>query len=181
MSGPESAVNPLRFCAVVTNQHALGGDLTAQIDGELSIADAARDFGWDGVAVTQHFLTGAWLHGIDQVAMLGRLIDRTGDMSLVVSINLLALHNPVATAEQFASIDVLSGGRLVFGAGLGYRDEEYLAFGIDRKSMVERFEGNSRRSRSCGRATSRWSISRGVKCRAPRSPPGPSRSHGPPS
>ena len=142
MSAPEGAVNPLRFCAVVTNQHALGGDLTAQIDGELSIADAARDLGWDGVAVTQHFLTGAWLHGIDQVAMLGRLIDRTGDMSLVVSINLLALHNPVATAEQFASIDVLSGGRLVFGAGLGYRDEEYLAFGIDRKRMVERFEGN---------------------------------------
>ena len=99
MSAPQSRTNPLRFCAVVTNQHALGGDLAAKIDGELRIADAARDLGWDGVAVTQHFLTGAWLHGIDQVAMLGRLIDRSADMSLVVSINLLALHNPVRNSS----------------------------------------------------------------------------------
>lgn len=109
---------------------------------ELDLAITARDLGFDAVAVTQHFLTGGAVHGIDQVAMLGRLIDVTGDMTLSVSINLLALHNPVAVAEQFASIDVMSGGRLTLGVGLGYRPEEYAAFGMEVSQRVRRLEAN---------------------------------------
>ena len=42
-------------------------------------------------------------------------------------------------AEQFAALDTLSGGRLVVGAGLGYRDEEFDAFGVPRDQRVRRF------------------------------------------
>lgn len=132
----------VRFGIAITNQHPLGGDITERLDGELALVDCAVSSGWDAVSVTQHFLTGAVLHGIDQVAMLGRLVDRTGDLVLSVSINLLPLHNPVAVAEQFASIDVMSGGRLLLGVGLGYRDEEFAAFGVPRGERVERIEGN---------------------------------------
>lgn len=132
----------VRFGIAITNQHPRDVDLAARLAGELALVDAAVASGWDAVSVTQHFLTGALLRGIDQVAMLGRLIDRTADLLLAVSINLLPLHNPVAIAEQFASIDVMSGGRLVLGVGLGYREEEYAAFGVPRSERVARLEGN---------------------------------------
>lgn len=132
----------VRFAIAITNQHPLTGDIRDRLDGELALVDCAVASGWDAVSVTQHFLTGAVLHGIDQVAMLGRLVDRTGDLGLGVSINLLPLHNPVLVAEQFASIDVMSGGRLTLGVGLGYRPEEYAAFGIPIAERVRRIEGN---------------------------------------
>lgn len=131
-----------QFGITITNQHPLGADLSSRLKGELALVDAAVASGWDSISVTQHFLTGGALHGIDQIAMLGRLIDRTGELTLAVGINLLPLHNPVAIAEQFASIDVMSGGRLLLGVGLGYREEEYAAFGVPRGQRVARLEGN---------------------------------------
>src|SRR5262249_32783841 len=45
-------------------------------------------------------------------------------------------------AEQIASVDVMSGGKVIFGVALGYRDVEYLAFGTSQKERVGRFEEN---------------------------------------
>ena len=45
-------------------------------------------------------------------------------------------------AEQLASIDGMSGGKVIFGAALGYREVEYLAFGTTQKARVKRFEEN---------------------------------------
>lgn len=63
-------------------------------------------------------------------------------MTIGLGINLLALHNPLEVAENYATLDVISGGRLVFGVGLGYRDDEYAAFGIGKTGRVKRFEAN---------------------------------------
>jgi hypothetical protein len=78
----------VRFRITITNQHPLGSDLGARLAGELDLVDVAVASGWESVSVTQDFLTGAVLQDVDQVAMLGRLIDRTGDLWLAVSINL---------------------------------------------------------------------------------------------
>src|SRR5207253_10256003 len=50
----------------------------------------------------------------------------------------LALLNPVQVAEDIASLDVMSEGRVVFGIGIGYRDVEYEAFGMTRQERVPR-------------------------------------------
>ena len=50
----------------------------------------------------------------------------------------LPLHNPVELAESIATLDCITGGRFVFGIGLGYRDEEYTAFGVKREERVGR-------------------------------------------
>ena len=55
---------------------------------------------------------------------------------------LLSLHKPIDIAEQFATIDVMSNGRLVFGAGLGYREVEFNGFGTTQAERVPRFEEN---------------------------------------
>ena len=49
-----------------------------------------------------------------------------------------ALHNPVELAESIATLDCITGGRFVFGIGLGYRGEEYTAFGVKREERVGR-------------------------------------------
>jgi alkanesulfonate monooxygenase SsuD/methylene tetrahydromethanopterin reductase-like flavin-dependent oxidoreductase (luciferase family) len=58
----------------------------------------------------------------------------------VAGILLLGLHNPVEVAETMASLDVIWGGRFVFGIGLGYRDVEFDAFKVPRGQRVRRFE-----------------------------------------
>src|SRR5439155_19672081 len=47
--------------------------------------------------------------------------------------------HPVDVAEQLATLDVITDGRLVVGVGLGYRDIETRAFGHDPKDRVDRF------------------------------------------
>jgi alkanesulfonate monooxygenase SsuD/methylene tetrahydromethanopterin reductase-like flavin-dependent oxidoreductase (luciferase family) len=59
-----------------------------------------------------------------------------------MGILLLPLQNPVDVAENFASLDVVTRGRLIFGVGMGYREPEYKAFGVDPKDKVRRFEAN---------------------------------------
>ena len=60
---------------------------------------------------------------------------------LVSGIVLLPLHKPFDIAEQLASVDVMSGGRLVFGSGIGYRDVEFKASG--------RGQGRGKRFEEC--------------------------------
>ena len=52
----------------------------------------------------------------------------------------LPWHNPVLLAEQAATIDLLSGGRLEFGVGKGYRHNEFASFCIPMEEADERFE-----------------------------------------
>ena len=53
---------------------------------------------------------------------------------------LLPLHSPLHVAEELASLDVMCGGKLVFGAGIGYREVEFKAFGTTLKQAGRRFE-----------------------------------------
>ena len=77
-------------------------------------------------------------------------------MRIITGIILLSLHKPLDIAEQLATLDVMSGGRLVFGAGLGYRDVEFKAFGTTAQERVQRLEENLQPSSDCGpRTTSR--------------------------
>ena len=52
----------------------------------------------------------------------------------------LAWHNPVLLAEQAATLDLLSGGRLDFGIGKGYRYNEFAGFCVPMEEADERFD-----------------------------------------
>jgi len=60
-------------------------------------------------------------------------------MRVGLTIYLLPLLNPVAVAEEAATLDVVTGGRFIFGVGLGYRDVEDQAFGVGKGERVSRF------------------------------------------
>lgn len=99
---------------------------------------AARDAGFASVWVSQHYLAKPY-QMVQTWPMAARVAAEAGDMSVGTSIFLLTLHNPVYAAEQVATLDVLTGGRFIFGIGLGYRVEEFEAFGVEQRTKVSRF------------------------------------------
>ena len=89
----------------------------------------ADDHGFVAVTISEH-------HGVDFVsaptALAGVLLGATRRAHVMVNALLVPLHDPVRLAEAIATLDVTSGGRFTFVAGLGYRPEEFEMAGVDR-------------------------------------------------
>src|SRR6185312_8958024 len=66
---------------------------------------------------------------LDSIAALGFLAAHTRTMKLATGVLLLPQHNPLLLAKQLASVDVLSGGRLIVGIGVGAVEREAQAMG----------------------------------------------------
>ena len=131
----------IRVGLFLTNQQPPGTDLVAALDEQLALVRFVGDMGWDSVWAGQHYLTDS-LAMLQPVPFLARLAAESGSMRVGMGVLLLGLHNPVEVAEVFASLDIISGGRLVFGVGLGYREAEFDAFGLGKGERVRRFEQN---------------------------------------
>jgi alkanesulfonate monooxygenase SsuD/methylene tetrahydromethanopterin reductase-like flavin-dependent oxidoreductase (luciferase family) len=100
-----------------------------------------RDAGFDSVFASQHYLAHPFQY-LHPIPVLSRVVAEAGDMRIGTSIALLALPSPVDVAEQLVTLDVISGGRLTVGVGLGYRDVEFDAFGIPADLRLRRFLDN---------------------------------------
>ena len=103
-------------------------DLQEQWQSHLEQFRAARDAGFDIYCWAHHYLIHPFQH-FQPWPVLARLAAEAGDMKLATSVLLLPLLNPVDVAEQVATLDHISQGRLILGLGLGYRPEECEAFG----------------------------------------------------
>jgi probable F420-dependent oxidoreductase len=113
-------------------------DLHRRFTEHLEQVRVIRDGGYDAVWIGQHYLTYPEAF-LQTTPLLARMAAEAGDMQIGTNLLLLPLHNPLDVAEQYAAMDVISGGRLILGVGLGYRAEEYRAFGVDPKTRVSRF------------------------------------------
>jgi alkanesulfonate monooxygenase SsuD/methylene tetrahydromethanopterin reductase-like flavin-dependent oxidoreductase (luciferase family) len=71
---------------------------------------------------------------------LAALAGATGRIRLGTTSLLLPLRHPLLLAEEIATLDRLSGGRLILGLGRGFRPGTFEAFGIDPRTKRERFE-----------------------------------------
>jgi alkanesulfonate monooxygenase SsuD/methylene tetrahydromethanopterin reductase-like flavin-dependent oxidoreductase (luciferase family) len=122
------------------NQQHLDVDMMAALRDQIAMVHAARDGGWDSLFTGQHYLNEGNNKQLAIVPFLARLMAECGEMATGMGIYLLTLHNPVQVAETVATLDVISGGRFIFGVGLGYREVEFNAFGIAKGTRVSRFE-----------------------------------------
>ncbi|HIG43762.1 MAG: LLM class flavin-dependent oxidoreductase [bacterium] len=66
----------------------------------------------------------------------------TKNLRIGTGVSLAAFYNPIRLAEEIALLDVLSGGRVNWGAGSGFDATEFRAFGIDREQKHPRFREN---------------------------------------
>src|SRR4051794_38026520 len=119
----------VRFGLILTNQHPPGQPSGERLQDTIEQVRLARDLGFDLITFGQHFLLNEF--GAMQPAIAAaRLAAETGSMRVGITIYLLPLLNPVAIAEEAASLDIVTGGRFIFGIGLGYREAEDNAFGL---------------------------------------------------
>jgi len=72
--------------------------------------------------------------------VLASIIPETKHIRLAPAVNVLPLHHPLHVAEAWASLDLLSGGRVDFASGRGYDRNEYKPFGADFFKSAEIFE-----------------------------------------
>src|SRR4030095_12882546 len=86
---------------------------------------------------SQHYLSAPFTY-FQPIPTLARVAAEAEGMTLGTGVILLPLHHPVELAEQLATLDVITNGHLVVGVGLGYRDAENLALGLDPKDRVGR-------------------------------------------
>ncbi|MFN0073134.1 MAG: LLM class flavin-dependent oxidoreductase [Chloroflexota bacterium] len=131
----------LKFGIQVCDQHPTSDDPIARFDELIEQVRLARELGFDTIVAAQHYLSHPH-QMLQPIPLLARLAAETGEMRLATCILLLPLLNPVDIAEQLATLDIISHGRLAIGVGLGYRDEEFDAFGVPRGERVKRLEEN---------------------------------------
>ena len=72
--------------------------------------------------------------------LLSYVAARTTNIRLAPAVNVLPLHHPIRVAEQWATLDLLSNGRVDFAAGRGYDEREYIPFGADFRNNQAIFE-----------------------------------------
>ena len=101
----------------------------------------ADKLGFDIAVLSEH-------HGVEDgfmsspVTLAAAIAGRTRNIQINIAAVLVPLHDPVRLAEQFAAASLVSGGRIGFVAGLGYRHEEFEMAAVDRKrrgSLLEEY------------------------------------------
>jgi alkanesulfonate monooxygenase SsuD/methylene tetrahydromethanopterin reductase-like flavin-dependent oxidoreductase (luciferase family) len=102
----------------------------------------AEEVGLDSILLGHHYLTRSQF--LQPVPMVAYLAARTSRIRVGFGVHLLTLQNPLAAAEEFATLDQLSNGRLILGLGSGYRGVEFRAFGISQDQRFRRFEEHVR-------------------------------------
>lgn len=128
---------PMRFGLLITNQHLPAEPPVERFAETVEQVRLARELGFDLIVFGQHFLATEFLM-LQPAVAAARLAAETGPMRVGLTIYLLPLLNPVAVAEEAATLDILTGGRFIFGVGLGYREVEDQAFGLSRGDRVPR-------------------------------------------
>jgi probable F420-dependent oxidoreductase len=103
----------------------------------VAVARAADRAGFAYVACCDHVAIPRRLAGAmgtvwyDPVATLAHLAAVTGHVRLLAHVAVVGLRHPLVTAKQYATVDRLSGGRLILGVGAGHVREEFEALGAD--------------------------------------------------
>jgi probable F420-dependent oxidoreductase len=102
------------------------------------VAERAEQWGLDSFWLSDHL--SAPSPELDVVATLALLASRTSRIKLGPSVLLLNLRHPLMVAKAFASLDYLSGGRMVMAVGTGANLADYAACGIPTAGRGRRLE-----------------------------------------
>jgi probable F420-dependent oxidoreductase len=115
----------------------------------LDLAELAERLGYHSVWFSDHVVMGrteATFHTanesgtraypqrpnmLDAVVVMGAVAARTTRLRMASSVHIAPYRHPLSSAHQFATVDVVSGGRLIVGVGSGWDPEEFAAVGAD--------------------------------------------------
>jgi F420-dependent oxidoreductase-like protein len=136
---------PITLSLHLPNFNYPGVDEESLFEHLVAIAGTAEEHGFSGVTVMDH------LHQIPGVGprtnfmlegnvILGALAARTSKLNLGLLVGGVTYRNPALLAKMTTTLDVISGGRAIFGIGAAWFEEEHLAYGYGFPPLKERFE-----------------------------------------
>jgi alkanesulfonate monooxygenase SsuD/methylene tetrahydromethanopterin reductase-like flavin-dependent oxidoreductase (luciferase family) len=112
---------------------------TRIIDEAIGVVAAASRLGYAWVSIGQHWLSHPTVWP-QPFPLLARLAPETGSMRLKTSVLLLPILNAVEVAENVATLDHITHGRLDVGVAIGYRELELAVAGLGRSDRVAKLE-----------------------------------------
>ena len=113
-------------------------NVAAQIPMLVEQVRVARDAGYASLWFPHHWLTYP-MQMLQIMPAMAYLAAEAKNMVIGPNILILPLLNPMHVAEEAATLDVITGGNYVLGAGLGYREPEFTTFGITHAERAGRF------------------------------------------
>ena len=124
----------------LSDNHYPGNSRTAEqfileIREQAILADA---LGMHSVWIGEHHFDSLGVNSCPEM-VLASIVPLTRRVRLAPAVSVLPLHHPLRVAEQWATLDLVSGGRVDFAAGRGYDRREYEPFGADFMASLEVF------------------------------------------
>jgi probable F420-dependent oxidoreductase len=106
-------------------------------EGIVETACKAEELGFDVVLLNDHIIVDgsaralpSWGNTYDPLVTLGYIAARTRRIRIGTSVLIMPYRNPIATAKMLATLDQLSGGRVIAGVGVGWCEAEFAALGV---------------------------------------------------
>ena len=125
----------VQFSVRPPNADYLGFEATAE--GIIAAACKAEELGFEAVLVNDHIIVDgsprsltSWGNTYDPLMVLSYVAARTTRIRLGTSVLIMPYRNPVATAKMLATLDQMSGGRVIAGVGVGWNETEFAALGV---------------------------------------------------
>jgi len=110
----------------------------AVVSEHMALGDLAEPLGFDSLFALEHHFTG-YAMSPSPTQLLAYYAGRTSRITLGTAVIVLPWHDPIRVAEEIALLDIMCGGRCVFGFGRGAASVEYEGFRIDQGEARPRF------------------------------------------
>src|SRR6266404_726825 len=110
----------------------------AVVSDHLAMGDLAEPLGFDSLFALEHHFTG-YAMSPAPLQLLAYFAGRTQWITFGTSVIVLPWHDPIRVAEEIALLDILCGGRCLFGFGRGAASVEYAGFRIPMEEARPRF------------------------------------------
>ncbi|RYE43530.1 MAG: LLM class flavin-dependent oxidoreductase [Hyphomicrobiales bacterium] len=108
------------------------------IDEHLEEVQLADQLGFDTVWLAEHHFSHYGVAG-SPLLMAAAIAERTERIKIGTAVLVLPFYNPLRLAEEIATLDIISQGRIVIGCGRGYQPNEFAGFGIDPTEARDRY------------------------------------------
>ncbi len=127
----------MKFSFFIINQSREGDSFKRVYDEGMDQIEWGEELGYDAVFLAEHAFH---LHGKPSPhVLLGNIAARTKRMRIGTAVSVLPWHDPIELAQDYATVDLLSDGRLDFGVGRGLFKGEFDGYGIPWGEAEERF------------------------------------------
>ena len=124
---------------IALNMLCQAGRSDASVVGEhMALGDLAEPLGFDSLFALEHHFTG-YAMSPAPTQLLAYYAGRTKRLQLGTAVIVLPWHDPVRVAEQIALLDIMCGGRCLFGFGRGAASVEYEGFRVPMEEARPRF------------------------------------------